>query len=478
MLTARREIADGRDVLEAIVRQPVRLFAYPNGKPNVDYPCAHVRMAKELGFVAAVSTAAGAARVGDPLHQLPRFTPWDRTPRRWGARLARNLFTRDRNGGRVNAVVANVPGSCHARAQTAPRSIVLVGPLPPPSGGMANQTRQLAQLLVRRGCKVTDRSGQCAVPAGMGRGACAACVLCFAWYPICKAAERAIGGAELVHVMANSGWAWHLFAAPAVWIAWLRGVPSRRQLSRRRRGRISRRPVPPRPADARTRRHRRRAIGVSQRRIHEIRHSHEHRAEHRQPRRVPAGRCAAAAPRLLVTRNLEPIYDIATAHTRVRDRCRAACRCAADRRGIGAGSRHARASCGGAWRCGPRALYRSPRQCGAAALYRAASVVVNASLVDNCRFRCWRRWRAACRSHHQGRRDRPDLVEHEVTALLVPPEAIPSPWPNADSPPARRSAAGASAAHRRCRSRRNAMRGRKSVSNCSTSTRSPSGSGR
>jgi glycosyltransferase involved in cell wall biosynthesis len=26
--------------------------------------------------------------------------------------------------------------------------------------------------------------------------------------------------------MANSGWAWHLFAAPAVWVAWLRGVPA------------------------------------------------------------------------------------------------------------------------------------------------------------------------------------------------------------------------------------------------------------
>ncbi|MGH8851496.1 MAG: polysaccharide deacetylase family protein [Casimicrobiaceae bacterium] len=91
---ARREIADGRDALEAIVRQPVRLFAYPNGKPDVDYAGAHVRMAKQLGFAAAVSTAAGAAQRGDPLHQLPRFTPWDRSTARWGLRLARNLFTR------------------------------------------------------------------------------------------------------------------------------------------------------------------------------------------------------------------------------------------------------------------------------------------------------------------------------------------------------------------------------------------------
>ena len=28
-----------------------------------------------------------------------------------------------------------------------------------------------------------------------------------------------------MHVMGNSGWAWHLFAAPAVWIGRLRGIP-------------------------------------------------------------------------------------------------------------------------------------------------------------------------------------------------------------------------------------------------------------
>jgi hypothetical protein len=28
-----------------------------------------------------------------------------------------------------------------------------------------------------------------------------------------------------MHVMANSGWSWHLFAAPAVWIAAALGVP-------------------------------------------------------------------------------------------------------------------------------------------------------------------------------------------------------------------------------------------------------------
>ena len=36
---------------------------------------------------------------------------------------------------------------------------------------------------------------------------------------------RCAGRVDLFHVMANSGWAWHLCAAPAVWIARLRGVP-------------------------------------------------------------------------------------------------------------------------------------------------------------------------------------------------------------------------------------------------------------
>jgi peptidoglycan/xylan/chitin deacetylase (PgdA/CDA1 family) len=91
---AKREIAEGRDVLEGIVRQPVTLFAYPNGKPNVDYWTTHVEMVRALGFAGAVSTAWGAARSGDSLYELPRFTPWDRTAARYGLRLARNLMLR------------------------------------------------------------------------------------------------------------------------------------------------------------------------------------------------------------------------------------------------------------------------------------------------------------------------------------------------------------------------------------------------
>ncbi|GAB1720555.1 MAG: Polysaccharide deacetylase [Nitrosospira sp.] len=75
---ARAEIANGKEMLEGIICAPVRFFAYPNGKPERDYLPEHVAMIRELGFEAAVSTAYGAARPGDDLYQLPRFTPWDR----------------------------------------------------------------------------------------------------------------------------------------------------------------------------------------------------------------------------------------------------------------------------------------------------------------------------------------------------------------------------------------------------------------
>lgn len=88
--TAREEIAQGRSRLEAITGAPVRLFAYPNGKPVRDYGPEHVALVRELGFAAAVSTAWGAARAGDDPFQIPRFTPWDRPNWRFALRIARS----------------------------------------------------------------------------------------------------------------------------------------------------------------------------------------------------------------------------------------------------------------------------------------------------------------------------------------------------------------------------------------------------
>jgi len=91
---AEREIGDGRDDLAALLGAPVRLFAYPNGKPGRDYGPKDVSTVKRMGFDAAVSTARGAARQGADVFQLPRFTPWavPRLPKlHFAARMAQNL---------------------------------------------------------------------------------------------------------------------------------------------------------------------------------------------------------------------------------------------------------------------------------------------------------------------------------------------------------------------------------------------------
>lgn len=91
---ARAEIGDSKRYLEDLLREPVTLFAYPNGKPGQDYTPQSVQIVKELGFEGAVSTAWGAARGGDERFELPRFTPWDHSRLRYRGRLLANLMRR------------------------------------------------------------------------------------------------------------------------------------------------------------------------------------------------------------------------------------------------------------------------------------------------------------------------------------------------------------------------------------------------
>jgi peptidoglycan/xylan/chitin deacetylase (PgdA/CDA1 family) len=87
---ARCEMSESREHLQDIIRAPVALFAYPNGKPRDDYRAEHVALAKQLGFSAAFSTAPGAAHRASDLFQLPRFTPWDKASSRFMLRLIQN----------------------------------------------------------------------------------------------------------------------------------------------------------------------------------------------------------------------------------------------------------------------------------------------------------------------------------------------------------------------------------------------------
>lgn len=86
------DILLGKERLERLLNTPVTLFAYPNGKPGVDYDQRHVAMVRSLGFEGAVSTAPGAAGWRDDLLQLPRFTPWERDRARFLLSLLRNRY--------------------------------------------------------------------------------------------------------------------------------------------------------------------------------------------------------------------------------------------------------------------------------------------------------------------------------------------------------------------------------------------------
>lgn len=59
----REEIMGNKNNLESILNHPVHLFAYPNGKPRIDYLLAHDDLVRDFGFSAAVSTGRGAATI-------------------------------------------------------------------------------------------------------------------------------------------------------------------------------------------------------------------------------------------------------------------------------------------------------------------------------------------------------------------------------------------------------------------------------
>ena len=190
--------------------------------------------------------------------------------------------------------------------------IVLVGPLPPPSGGMANQTKQLARFLEREGARVRIvRTNAPYSPRVVGnvRGVRAL----FRLVPYVRELKRSLRDATLVHVMANSGWSWHLFAAPALWTARRFGVPvvlnyrggDAARFFARSFGRVER-----------TLRWANRII-VPSRFLKEVFEEFGVTAEIVPniidlERFRPAAAVNGSGPRILIARNLEPIYDIAT----------------------------------------------------------------------------------------------------------------------------------------------------------------------
>ena len=265
--------------------------------------------------------------------------------------------------------------------------IAVIGPLPPPAGGMANQSRQLVELLRADGASVqllpvnpTQR------PAWLGRvrGLRAALRLPFYLWRLWKAADTV----DLFHIMANSGWSWHLHAAPAIWVGRLK----RKAVVLNYRGG---------EADAFLARSPR-LVGASLRRadvilvpsayLAQVLERHGYAAHivpniidlaRFAPRPAPADANARRGPVLLVARHLEKIYDNASA-----------LRAFALVREAHPDASLVLAGCGAelaalrqlAFELGVADAVRFPGQvanAAMAALYRDSDVVLNPSLADN-----------------------------------------------------------------------------------------------
>jgi peptidoglycan/xylan/chitin deacetylase (PgdA/CDA1 family) len=91
---AMQEIAENKKQLEQILGEPIRYFAYPNGKPVQDYLPKQIDFVKQSGYFAALSTQPSVASKASDLWQLPRFTPWDKSPTKFMARMIR-LFAKN-----------------------------------------------------------------------------------------------------------------------------------------------------------------------------------------------------------------------------------------------------------------------------------------------------------------------------------------------------------------------------------------------
>lgn len=87
---AREEIFRGKTELEKITGEPAQLFAYPNGRREIDYNSDHVALVKQAGFEAAVTTSRGVSTPHSDPFQLPRFTPWDKSSAKFLIRMALN----------------------------------------------------------------------------------------------------------------------------------------------------------------------------------------------------------------------------------------------------------------------------------------------------------------------------------------------------------------------------------------------------
>jgi glycosyltransferase involved in cell wall biosynthesis len=302
-----------------------------------------------------------------------------------------------------------------------PLRVCLVGPLPPPAGGMANQTAQLAELLRGEGFHVDlVRTNAPYRPAWVGRLRIVRA--CFRLLPYVGCLWSRMRGADVVHLMANSGWSWFLFAIPAALVARLRAVPL---VVNYRGGEAESflgqsawavRPFVKRAA----------ALVVPSTFLHEVFGRFDMAAtivpnivDLARFRPAPAARDGEA--HLIVTRNLEPLYDNATAiraFALVRREIPAARMTIAGEGPLFAALQALACELG---------VADAVRFCGRVvntdipALYASAQVFLNPSLADNMPISVLESLASAVPVVSTNVGGVPHLVEHERTALLVEP---------------------------------------------------------
>lgn len=298
----------------------------------------------------------------------------------------------------------------------------LVGPLPPPAGGMANQTRQLAELLRDAQAHVSlVQSNAPYRPVWAGRVPVFRAL--FRLVPYLLLLWRVAGRSDVLHVMANSGWSWHLFAAPAIWIARCRQVPvvvnyrggeaaeflvGSQRAVRWSIGSIARLIVP---------------SGFLQQVFSQFGMASEIVPNIVDLRRFrPACSARPDSPQLLVARNLEAIYDNATAlhaFVRVAAQVPTACLTIAGTGPERAALEALAQQLGVAGQV--RFAGRLERE-AMAALMRECAVALNPSRVDNTPNSVLEAWASGVPVVSTNVGGVPFIAEHGVTALLVPPQ--------------------------------------------------------
>jgi len=305
--------------------------------------------------------------------------------------------------------------------------IALVGPVPPPAGGMANQTAQLAALLRADGAQVQllAVNGPQLLPwLARIRYLRAALRLPLHLWRLWRAADTV----DLFHVMANSGWSWHLHAAPALWIASLKGKPA--LLNYRGGEAAAFFARSPRLVSLSLRRAS--AIVVPSAYLAGVFAAHGHTAhivpnvlDLRRftpgPPRAPAAPPSADGPCILVPRHLESLYDNASA-VRALAIVRASHPAA---RLVLAGSGPQRAALARlASALGVRdgvAFAGAVDNAAMPALYHASDIVLNPSLADNMPVSVLEALACGVPVVSTNVGGIPALLEHGRTALLVPP---------------------------------------------------------